>query len=115
MLKPEPRISRRRYGDLAPDIPKLDKISISVRAHKLLKQLLDENPQLDEIMINSQNEVEALQGVKNWIMGILENSPEAVKFYRREHDGRKTFESLAWRDFTAIRLLDYIDNAGREF
>ena len=48
-------------------------------------------------------------------MDILRNSPEAFKFYKNEHVGRRIFESLKWRDYTAIRLLDYIDNAGREF
>jgi lysine 2,3-aminomutase len=115
MLNTKSNISRRRHDDVDFDIPELDKIAISVKAHKLLTQLLEENPQLDEIIINSQNEIEALLGVKNWIMGILENSPTALKFYKNEHTGRKKFESLAWRDYAAIRLLDYIDNAGREF
>ena len=48
-------------------------------------------------------------------MDILRNSPEAFKFYKNEHVGRRIFESLKWRDYAAIRLLDYIDNAGREF
>ncbi len=115
MPKARSEPSRRRYDDVFPKIHELDKIAINVKSHKLLEQLLKKNPKLDEIMRNSSNEIEALVGVKNWIIGILENSPEALNFYKNEHEGRKTFESLRWRDYAAIRLLDYIDNAGREF
>lgn len=96
----------------------LDKIAITVKSHKLLKKLLKENPKLEEIMINAKNETEALVGVKNWVMEELQSRPEALKFYKKEldtHSERKCFESLEWQDYAAIRILDYIDNAGREF
>ena len=93
----------------------LDKVAISVRSHKLLKQLLKENPRLEEIMRQSKNEIEALIGVRNWVLGELQSSPAAMKFYKGEETGHKAFKSLTWRDYAAIRLLDYIDNAGREF
>ncbi len=115
MLKDKIGLPGRRYDDVSPRIHELDKIAIDVRSHKLLNRLLKENPKLEEIMRNSSNEIEALVGVKNWIMGILENCPEVLNFYNNEHDGRKSFESLKWRDYAAIRLLDYVENAGREF
>lgn len=105
----------RRYDDICAKASDLDKISISIRCHKLLNQLLQENPKLDEIMIHSSNEVEAQVGVKIWITGIMEKSPEALEFYSNENSSRKIFESLKWTDYATIRLLDYIDNAGREF
>ncbi|MFQ5673757.1 MAG: KamA family radical SAM protein [Nitrospinales bacterium] len=109
------KLPRRRYDDVVAEARELDKIGISVKAHGLLKQLLKENVKLDGIMRDSSNEVEALVGVKNWIEGLLENSPEALNYYKNERQGRKAFESLKWRDYAAIRLLDYIKNAGREF
>jgi len=115
MVKAKSELPRRRYGDVVPKIQELDQIAISVKSHKLLKQLLKENPKLEKTMRNSSNQAEALKGMENWIMSILEKSPEAWKFYKNEHDGRRTFESLRWRDFAVIRLLDYIKNAGREF
>jgi lysine 2,3-aminomutase len=93
----------------------LDKIAINVRSHKLLKRLLKENPVLEEIMRHARNETEALVGVRQWVLGELENNPHAVKFYKAAHPGRALFEKLTWRDYAAIRILDYIDNAGREF
>lgn len=50
-------------------IHQLDQIAITVKSHKLLKQLLKENPILEEIMRNARNSTEALVGVKNWVSG----------------------------------------------
>ncbi|MEA3495970.1 MAG: KamA family protein [Bacteroidota bacterium] len=98
-----------------PTIAKLDKIAISVQSHKLLRKLLEENPILHEIMQGSRNETEALVGVKNWILGELQNSPDALMFYKNEATGRSTFEKLKWKDYAAIRILDYVDNAGIKY
>ena len=115
MLNTKAEPSRRRHDDVFHDILELDKIAISVRSHKLLKQLLTENHKLGKIIRGSSSGIKALEGVRNWIMRILENSTEALKFYKNEHESRKTFESLKWCDYAAIRLLDYIDKLGREF
>jgi len=94
---------------------KLDRIAITVKSHRLLKQLLLENPMLEDIMRNSKNETEALVGVRQWVLDDLRKSPDAYDYYINEHAGRERFEKLTWKDYAAIRLLDYIDNAGREF
>jgi len=93
----------------------LDKIAITVKSHRLLKELLKENPILEEIMRNASNETEALVGVRNWVLSVLNENPDAFKFYKREVQGREAFEKLSWKDFAGIRILDYIDNAGRRF
>ncbi len=96
-------------------IHELDQIAITVKSHMLLRKLLKENPILDEIMRNARNETEALIGVRNWILEELKKHDDAYKFYKRTAIGREAFEKLEWKDFAAIRILDYIDNAGREF
>jgi lysine 2,3-aminomutase len=95
--------------------PQLDQIAITVKAHKLLKQLLKENPKLDEIMRSARNETEALIGVRNWLIIDLKNRKDAHKFYKYEVRGREAFEKLNWKDYATIRILDYIDNAGKEY
>ena len=97
------------------EIEVLDKIAISVRSHRLLKELLDENPPLEDAMRKSRNEPEALIGVRNWVMSQLRKSPTGLRFYESAHPTREDFEALEWPDFAAIRILDYIDNAGRTF
>jgi lysine 2,3-aminomutase len=93
----------------------LDHVGINVKAYRLLEQLLGENPRLEEIMRSSKNQVEALEGVRRWVESELEGRPAARRFRESEHPGREDFEALGWSDIAAIRLLDYIDNAGREF
>jgi len=93
----------------------LDQIAIDVKSHRLLKQLLQENKPLEEIMRGSRNETEALVGLRNWVLGAIENRPAALRFYESEQPTRELFDGLEWRDFAAIRILDYIDNAGRTF
>lgn len=93
----------------------LDQIAITVRSHRLLDKLLNENPILKEIMQNAKNETEALVGVRNWVLVELKKNPDAYRYYKREIQGREAFDKLSWKDYAAIRLLDYIDNAGRKF
>ena len=93
----------------------LDRIAITVQAHRLLNRLLDENPQLERIMRNARNETEALVGVRNWMLELLQSSPSALEFYRASNPDRSMFAELEWKDYAAIRILDYVDNAGREF
>jgi lysine 2,3-aminomutase len=93
----------------------LDRIAINTKSHKLLNLLLKENPKLEEIMRISKNETEVLVGVRDWILKELEKSPAGIKYYKNPRAGRETFEALSWEDYAAIRILDYIDNAGREF
>jgi len=49
MLNTKAEPSRRRHDDVFHDILELDKIAISVRSHKLLKQLLTENLNLKKL------------------------------------------------------------------
>ncbi len=99
---------------MAP-IEQLDHIAIDVKSHRLLKTLLKENPKLEEIMRNSKNEVEACVGVRNWVLEELRERPQALAYYEAEHPDRAAFEALTWSDLAAIRLLDYVDNDGRDF
>lgn len=97
------------------EIQKLDKIAINVESHKLLKVLLSENPVLEEILRNSKNETEVVVGVRDWIEKSLKDREYAFKFYHAKHPSRDQFEKLEWRDYAIIRILDYIDHAGKEY
>jgi lysine 2,3-aminomutase len=96
-------------------IAELDRIAITVKSHRLLQRLLNENPKLEEIMRKAMNETEALVGVRNWVLDEIRGRPAALAYYASEHPTREDFSALEWKDFAAIRILDYIDNAGREF
>ena len=98
-----------------PHLLELDKIAISVKSHRLLKKLLKENSKLEEIMFGAKNETEALIGAKNWVLDLLKHSPLAMEYYEKGVSCGTSFKSLKWSDIAAIRILDYIDNAGRKF
>lgn len=97
------------------EFEKLDRIAISVRSHRLLKVLMNENPVLEEILQNSRNETEVLVGVRAWIEKTFEDRQDVFSFRSSSHPTREQFEKLDWRDFAIIRVLDYIDNAGIEY
>ena len=97
------------------EIEKLDRIAINVQSHKLLKKLLIENPELEEILRSSKNETEVVVGVREWIERTLKDREEAFRFYHARHSTRELFEKLEWRDYAIIRLLDYIDHAGKQY
>ncbi|MFA8298886.1 MAG: KamA family radical SAM protein [Hyphomicrobiales bacterium] len=94
---------------------KLDKVSISIPAKKVLNQLLIENTEIESILKKASNKDEALYGMKSIVTEYFNNNPEAHKFYTNEISGRKAFEKLKWSDYAAITLADYINNAGRKF
>ncbi len=96
-------------------IEELDRIAISVRSHRLLKALLKENPKLESIMRNSKNEIEARVGIREWVLEELKARPQALAYYEGRAQDHAGFEALSWGDYAAIRLLDYVDSAGREF
>ncbi len=97
------------------EIKYLDKIAISVRSHKLLNQLLKENRQLNDIMRSARNETEALVGVRNFVLDELKKNGKAYEYYIKKKNIGKILSSIESKDVAAIRILDYIENAGREF
>ncbi len=98
-----------------PEGHTLDRIAINIKAHRLLARILQENPELERILRNSKNETEALVGVQKMVLAVCQDRPEVLAYQRGESQGREAFEKLEWRDYAAIRLLDYIDHAGRQF
>jgi len=97
------------------EIEKLDRIAINVRSRKLLNQLLDENPEFEEILRNSKNETEVVVGVREWIERSFKERENAFSFYSARHSGAELFDKLEWRDYAIVRILDYIDHAGKEY
>jgi lysine 2,3-aminomutase len=93
----------------------LDKIAINVHARRILLTILEENPVLERILRSAKDEKQAMDAIKNWIYPILIQNPAAEAYYTGKRLTHELFELLTWRDFAAIRLLDYIDHAGESF
>jgi len=98
-------------------LEKIEKINIPPRSVKLLEELMSENPELEKRIRNSESADEANRNVYDWVYEWLSKKghEEALRYYNYETRGRKKYKALSWREVGAIRLLDYVKNAGREF
>ena len=96
-------------------IKTLEKVAISVKSLKILNQILAENPKLDQIIRKAHYKSEALLEIKHWVLQYFKSHPNAYQYYQTSACETKLYKKLNWRDIAAIRLLDYIDNAGQRF
>lgn len=94
-------------------IKTLEKVAINVKSLRILNQLLAENPKLEQIICKANSKSEALLGIQNWVNSYIKKRPDAYEYYKTSNS--KLYNKLGWRDIAAIRLLDYIDNAGQRF
>lgn len=105
----------RQHEDINYTTIDLDKVAISVKSHRLLKKLLQENPKLEKIMHYSKTEFDALGEVQSWILEELNGNQTALDFYKRRASDVQSYQQLAWNDLAAIRILDYVDHAGMKY
>ncbi|MEA1886727.1 MAG: KamA family protein [Bacteroidota bacterium] len=97
-------------------LKKIKKINITPESVVLLKQLMSENPDLKNIISTSKSGDEANKLIYEWVYNWMKDGhEEALKYFENKTRGRQAFESLSWKEIGAIRLLDYVKNAGREF
>ncbi len=94
---------------------KLDKIAINVKSHRILQQFNKENPDIVSLLRGANDKEEALEAMRQWIMPYFEKNKTAWDYYNGKISGREAFDQLSWSDYGAIRLMDYIQHAGRIF
>lgn len=90
-------------------------IYLSTYSRKIINQFLNENIEIGQIFIHSENEHILLSKLKPVALSVLEKNPTALKYYNNKVSGRKAYDKLRWKDFAAIRLLDYIQHAGEGY
>ncbi|PLW95217.1 MAG: KamA family protein [Marinilabiliales bacterium] len=88
---------------------------LSSRGHELLQVLRNENPTLNRYFTESNNYEEFRDILKDHALKILSENPNAVKYYNKEINTCEGYYSITFRDYASIRILDYIDHAGRTF
>ncbi|MBZ0243895.1 MAG: KamA family protein, partial [Bacteroidales bacterium] len=86
-----------------------------MKSHRILRQLLKENPEIDRLMREANDKEAAVEAMRQWITPYFEKNPHAMAYYSNRENGREAFDKLSWSDYGAIRLMDYIQNAGRIF
>lgn len=95
-----------------PRHARLDQVIVPVKSVKLMKRLLNENPELKKIITHSQTHHDAKTKIKKWVLGTIRDKTSAYQFYRGTSGPDFNVNDLDWRDVAAIRILDYIDHAG---
>ena len=93
----------------------IDNTRISPYAEKELNDLLTENPDLSHLLESSDSPADFSRKIGEMAMDYMEKNPHALAFYRGEASGCSALEKLAWKDYAAIRILDYLDHAGKKY
>ncbi len=92
-----------------------EKAGISEKSKAILRRIMEENPRLESIFKKSDELEEFRAGLRNWADEVLADNREALEYYHGRSRGRAAMKKLRWRDFAAIRVLDYLDYGGREY
>jgi lysine 2,3-aminomutase len=91
------------------------KTGLSAKSARRLKTLLRENPRLEDIYNQARSEDDARYSLRAWAEEVIADNQSAQMYYRRKAAGPEIYAGLRWKDLAAIRILDYLDHAGREF
>lgn len=92
-----------------------DKKSIAPTAKRELGVLLKENPTLAKLLEASDTPEAFSRGMRRMATEYMSSHPHAYAYYQNQKTGLQAFEQLDWQDYAAIRILDYLDHAGRRF
>jgi lysine 2,3-aminomutase len=93
----------------------LDRISISIKAHRLMKQLLEENPIIERFLQETDSVEDFRNRIRKWVLSSVENNRIVHQIYRDNANISGVYHKLNWQDIAAIRLLDYLDHAGNSY
>lgn len=95
---------------------KLSKISIPPVSFRLCRQLLDENPALSSLIKESESPHEAREKILGMITSWFEDGhKEAYNVAIGAIYNKGAIISLKWNEIAAIRIYDYLINAGKEY
>ena len=84
-------------------------------SQRLVKIIVDENPIISEIFSDSKNVDEAVGRIRQHVLLYLQSRPDAYAYYKYEQHGGEALAKLSWKDYAAIRLLDYADYEGKRY
>jgi len=90
-----------------------EKQALTVRSLTLIKKILDENHDINNIFTNANTYNDAITSLKKWLLEHINSNPDAENYYF--NDDSSTIDKLSWKDTGIIRLLKYIDNEGSTY
>lgn len=92
-----------------------ENVKINPRSQYLVQQILLENPTLKHIFTEAENVNEVYASLRKWVLDTLEENSNALQYYSGNLSGRDVYSKLNWKDYAAIRILDFIDHEGMEY
>jgi len=92
-----------------------ENVKIDPRAQYIVQQILSENPVIKDIFEHAEDVTEIYASLRKWVLDELEENSNALQYYSEEVSGRDIFLKLNWKDYAAIRILDFIDHEGMEY
>lgn len=78
----------------------------------LLHTLLEENTQLENFVKESRSANDFRQKIREWVKTYLLSRPHLKDIAENNELSRDVFNRLSWKDVAALRMIDYINNAG---
>jgi len=92
-----------------------EQVKISPQAQRILNHILEETPELDEMINVAEDETAFYANLRKWVLDSIDEESDVLGYYSGKKKSRELFEKLQWRDYAAIRILDYIDHEGMEY
>ncbi len=92
-----------------------DKVALDVKTLKIVNKIIVENPQIKTIFESSETYLETKHKLRQWVLDYLLEHPHALNYYLKKARGMNALKRISWRDYAAIRLMDYLDNDGKSF
>ena len=90
-----------------------DKQALTIRSLTIVKKILVENPEINEILLAANSFEDVLVSLKERLLAYLQTNPAAKNYYYKESSN--TIQELSWKDIAVIRLLNYIDYEGTSY
>jgi len=93
----------------------IENVKVNPKSQYLVQKILTENPGIKEIFEGSESVNEVYASLRKWVLDELEENSTALQYYSENVSGRDIFTKLNYKDFAAIRILDFIDHEGMEY
>lgn len=88
---------------------------LSQRAQQIIRQITEESARLQGIFAQSSTYEDFRAHIERWAKEILNAHTPALDYYHRRVSGQEALNRLRWKDYAAIRVLDYLEHSGNEY
>lgn len=95
------------------NISNSDKQALTLRSLKIVKMILDENPEVKKAIDNSETYEDAKRLLNEWLDSYLSNNPKTKAYFNG--DRSVALSEISWQDMGVMRLLNYVKYDGSSY